>query len=85
MRNYIFHFPFLQIAFVHMASNLLTCLLIIQSDKNSLNFTAMRLFMEHVRSSNSKMINECLFYFGVDSAGVNRQKRTATFVGRYIR
>jgi hypothetical protein len=50
----------------------------------ALNFTAMRYFMKLFRSSNSVLINECMFLFGVDSVSVNLQKRIGKFVARYV-
>ena len=44
----------------------------------------MRFFMKLFRSSNSDLINECMFLFGVDSASCNLQKRTTKFVARYV-
>jgi Reverse transcriptase (RNA-dependent DNA polymerase) len=55
-----------------------------KSDHNSLNFTAMRFFMKIFHSSNSDLINECMFFFGVDSVSVTLKKRTAKFVARYV-
>jgi hypothetical protein len=54
-----------------------------KSEKNSLNFTAMRFFMKLFRSSNSDLINQTTFFFGVNSAIVNLQKRTAKFVAKH--
>ena len=55
-----------------------------KSENNSINFTAMRFFMKLFRSSNSDLINECMFFFGVDSPSDNLQKRTTKFVARYV-
>ena len=54
------------------------------SEKNSINFTAMRFFMKLFRSSNSDLITECIFFFGVGSPSDNLQRRTTTFVARYV-
>jgi hypothetical protein len=54
-----------------------------KSERNSINFTAMRFFMKLFRSSNPTLINESLFYFGVDSPSESLQTRTAKFVARY--
>ena len=54
------------------------------SENNSINFTAMRFFMKLFRSSNSDLITECMFFFGVDSPSDNLQKRTTKFVARYV-
>ena len=40
--------------------------------------------MKLFRSSNSDLINECMFFFAVDSMSVNLQKRIAKFVARYV-
>jgi hypothetical protein len=55
-----------------------------KSDINSLNFTAMRFFMKLFRSSNPDLINECMFFFGVDSASDTLKQRTNKFVARYV-
>ena len=55
-----------------------------KSENSSINFTAMRFFMKLFRSSNSDLINECMFFFGVDSPSDNLQKRTTKFVARYV-
>ena len=55
-----------------------------KSEFSSLNFTATRLFMKIFRSSNSNLINECMFFFGVELPSANLQKRTLNFVPRYI-
>ena len=55
-----------------------------KSENNSINFTAMRFFMKLFRSSNSDLINECMFFFGVDSPSDNLQKGTIKFVVRYV-
>jgi hypothetical protein len=44
----------------------------------------MRFFTKLFRSSNSDLINECMFSFGVDSVSVNLQKRIAKFVEKYV-
>jgi hypothetical protein len=42
-----------------------------KSERNSINFTAMRFFMKIFRTSNLILVTESLFYFGVDSPSVS--------------
>ena len=54
-----------------------------KSERNSINFTAMRFFMKLFRSSNPIFISECLFYFGIVTPSENLKNRTDKFVVRY--
>ena len=55
-----------------------------KSERNSINFTAMRFFMKLFRTSNATLVTESLFYFGVDSPSVSLEARTAKFLARYV-
>ena len=55
-----------------------------KTEINSLTFTVMRFFMKLFRSSNTNLINDCMFFFGVDSVSENLKKRTSKFVARYV-
>jgi hypothetical protein len=44
----------------------------------------MRFFMNIFRSSNSNLINKCIFSLSVESVSVNLQKRIAKLVARYV-